>query len=73
MDEVIKSINLKKISDGCNKITIVLIPKVPNPDHISQFRAISMCNVVYKVITKLIAASLHDIVSQIKVPLCLID
>lgn len=33
---------------------IVLLPKVDNPDSPSQFRPIGLCNVIYKIITKVI-------------------
>ncbi|KAA3452465.1 reverse transcriptase [Gossypium australe] len=42
-----------------NKTNIVLIPKVSNPTNISQFRPISLCNVIYKVIAKAIANRLR--------------
>ncbi|GMI66103.1 hypothetical protein HRI_000279600 [Hibiscus trionum] len=37
-----------------NGTNVVLIPKVPNPISITQFRPISLCNVLYKIIAKAI-------------------
>jgi hypothetical protein len=34
---------------------VVLIPKVDGPERITQYRLISLCNVVYKVIAKMLA------------------
>lgn len=46
----------------------MLIPKVDNPEKITQFRPISLCNVVYKVISKMLASRLKlllpDIISE---------
>lgn len=48
--EVLEAINSRKIPEGWNSTTIVLIPKVENPTNVTQFRPISLCNVVYKII-----------------------
>lgn len=37
-----------------NETLIVLTPNVNNPSHLKQFKPISLCNVVYKIITKVI-------------------
>lgn len=44
-----------------NKTLIALIPKVDNPDNIKMFRPISLCNVVYKTINKIIVARLRPL------------
>ena len=48
--EVLDAINNKVIPDGLNDTVIVLIPKVDDPESITQFRQISLCNVLCKVI-----------------------
>jgi len=44
-----------RFPDGLNDTFIARIPKLDNPQHISQFRPIGLCNVIYKIITKAIA------------------
>ncbi|KAM5583543.1 hypothetical protein ABKV19_003435 [Rosa sericea] len=44
-----------------NKTHIVLIPKVPNPERTSHFRPISLCNNSYKILSKILANRLKQI------------
>lgn len=47
---------------------IVLIPKVPNADSVSQMRSIALANFSFKIITKIIADRLGPITSRIISP-----
>ncbi|KAA3481359.1 reverse transcriptase [Gossypium australe] len=47
-----------------NRIDIVLIPKVPNPTQLVNFRPISLCTVIYKVVAKAIANRLQKIIDK---------
>ena len=51
-----------------NGTLLTLIPKVNHPEHIFQFRPISLCNVSYKIITKTMANSLKEIMQAVIAP-----
>ena len=48
-----------------NSTYIVLISKVNSPEKMSDFRPISLCNVIYKIISKVLANKLKQILPQI--------
>ena len=54
--------------ESINYTYIVLIPKTKNPSEMTQFRPISLCNVVYKIISKVLANRLKAILPRIISP-----
>ena len=53
---------------GINQTFVSLIPKVDNPESVKQFRPISLCNVAYKVVTKIVANRLKRIMPKVIAP-----
>lgn len=61
VDLVMNFLHTGSMPDGINHTAIVLIPKVDNPVDMTQFRPISLCNVIYKIIAKVLANRLKQI------------
>ena len=57
----------EKVKD-INHTYISLIPKVEHPETLKQYRPISLCNVAYKLITKIIANRLRKIMPIVIAP-----
>ena len=48
-----------------NKTFITFIPKVSVPEEVTQFRPISLCNVTYKIITKIMVIRLKPLMNSL--------
>lgn len=48
-----------------NGTYVVLIPKVEKPELLFQMRPISLCNVYYKVVSKLIVTKLKPLIAKL--------
>jgi hypothetical protein len=57
-----------QIVEEVNSTDICLIPKVSTPEFVNQFRPISLCNTIYKVVSKVIVNRLKEIVPVIVSP-----
>jgi hypothetical protein len=66
--DILQVMNYRQIPDGWNDTTVVLIPKVENLELITQFRPISVCNVIYKIISKMLALRLKQILPEVISP-----
>ena len=72
---VLDFLNFGNMIPEINYTYIVLIPKVKSPEKMIDFRPISLCNVIYKIISKVLANRLKTILPQFmpRVLLCQVD
>lgn len=48
-----------------NCTSITLIPKVPNPQSVKDFRPISCCTVLYKIVSKILTRRLGQVIGEV--------
>lgn len=53
------------LPSGLNETYICLIPKIKNPHKIIEFRPTSLCNVLYKIIAKVLANRLKRVLAAV--------
>jgi hypothetical protein len=63
--EVLMTLNSSTIPEGWNDTMVVLIPKTDDPELVTQFCPISLCNVIYKIISKLLDGRLKEILPEV--------
>ncbi|KAA3462866.1 reverse transcriptase [Gossypium australe] len=63
LDFCLGVLNEGKEVDSANMTNIVLIPKVQNPTSLVDFRLISLCSVLYKLVAKTIANRMQNVQS----------
>ena len=64
-EAVLSCLNSGNLLKSINHTFITLIPKVSNPESVSEFRPISLCNVLYKIISKVIANRFKPLLNSI--------
>ena len=62
---VLNALNSSVVHESLNPTFISLIPKINNPKRVFDFRPISLCNVVYKLISKVLVNRLKKILSNL--------
>lgn len=62
---VIEFFNHGHLLEGLNDTNIVLIPKVQHPEKVTQLRPISLCNIAYKLVTKVMTNRLKGVMPKL--------
>lgn len=62
---VLDYLNFGRMAQGLNHTHIALVPKVHSPTTMHHFRPISLCNVIYKLISKVLANRVKRVLSNI--------
>lgn len=66
---VLKAFETGVFDPKVNKAFLVLIPKNDNMESLKQFRPISLCNVLYKILTKVSVNRLKNVMDKLSNPL----
>ena len=69
VNEVKNIFRTKTMPLKLNQTLITLIPKCDRPESLSNFRPISLCNTLYKVVTKVIVNKIRPMLSKLVSPL----
>ena len=69
VEEVKKIFATKEIPEELNRTFITLNPKIPGPETLNNYRPISLCNTVYKIVFKILVARLRPFLGKLISPL----
>ena len=68
INEVEKVFADRRVPDYLNTTHITFIPKIQGPETLSNYRPISLCNTVYKIVSKIIVAILRPYLDKLISP-----
>ena len=64
-EAVLFCLNTGSVPPSINRTFITLIPKVKSPVRVSEYRPIALCNILYKLISKVLANRLKKILHYV--------
>lgn len=67
-NEITCMFDKRKVPECMNETLITLIPKCPNPENFNNYRLISLCNNIYKVVTKIIVGRIRPFLDKLISP-----
>ena len=65
VNSVLQTLRTEVMHDDLNETFICLIPKVNCPQKITEFRPISLCNVIYKIVSTVLVNRLKKILPEV--------
>lgn len=68
IEGVLSNLNSGHLLKDINKSSIVLIPKRDDPTVMDHFRPISLCNVIYKIVSKCITNRIRKVIKELVGP-----
>ena len=63
--EVLQNFEARKVLEYLNETLITLIPKCSSPESFNSYRPISLCNTIYKVVTKIIVGRFRPFLDKL--------
>ena len=65
VEAILSCLNSRTILPGLNHTFISLIPKVKSPEYVTEFRPITLCNILYQLVSKVLANKLRKVLPHI--------
>ena len=69
VEEVRKIFTAMEIAEELYRTHITFIPKIPESETLNNYRPISLCNTVYKIVSKILVARLRPLLGKLISPL----
>ena len=68
-NEVLDIFKYGKVLEYLNETLITLIPKCQSPESLNNYRPISLCNLIYKVVSKIIVNRIRPHIGKLVAPI----